>query len=314
LLAGPTGVGKSLVALQLAERIGGEIISVDSMQAYRGMDIGTAKPSGEERSRIPHHLIDVVDLHQSFDAAQFVRLAQDAVQQIQARWHWPILCGGTGLYFRAFLHGLGTSPAGDPAVRAALEDKPTEELLAQLARMDPVMYAKIDRHNRRRVLRALEVIQLTGKPFSIQRADWENAATGIQAGNTPFCLIGLDRDRLNLQTRIDARVDTMFARGLVAETRALLDLGLARNPTARQALGYRQVIEFLEGERSLEETIQLVKQKTRQYAKRQMTWFRHQADMHWLRLGAEEEIESITQRVLARGFPTHYLLPGIDSY
>src|SRR6185437_15954378 len=165
-LAGPTAVGKSEMALLLAEKIGGEIISVDSMQVYRGLDIGTAKPSAEERARARHHLIDVVELTESFDAAKFVQLANAAVSEIQARGHVPIFCGGTGLYFKAFLVGLGEAPAADEKLRAELEAIPLPELLAELAERDPVTYEKIDRNNPRRVIRAIEVIRLTSKKFS----------------------------------------------------------------------------------------------------------------------------------------------------
>ena len=173
LLAGPTAVGKSEIALLLAEKLGGEIISVDSMQVYRGLDIGTAKPSPAARARVPHHLIDVVDLTEPFDAAQFLRLAHRAVADIQGRGRLPILCGGTGLYFKAFLEGLGQAPPADAALRAALEATPLPELLRELAERDPATYERIDRQNPRRVIRAIEVIRLTGKPFSAQRADWQ---------------------------------------------------------------------------------------------------------------------------------------------
>src|SRR4051812_41200252 len=164
-IAGPTAVGKSEIALAVAEKIGGEIISVDSMQVYRGLDIGTAKPSAAERARVRHHLIDVVDITEPFDAAQFVRLATAAVAEIQSRGRVPIFCGGTGLYFKAFLEGLGDAPPADEALRAQLETVPLPELLAELTEKDPVTYEKIDRQNPRRVIRAVEVIRLTGKKF-----------------------------------------------------------------------------------------------------------------------------------------------------
>src|SRR5438067_1732180 len=170
LLTGPTAVGKSELALLLAERLSGEIISVDSMQVYRGLDIGTAKPPPEQRARVGHHLIDVVEITEPFDAAQFVRLARKAMEEIQARGRVPILCGGTGLYFKAFLEGLGEAPPGDAALRAKLAAAPLAELLAELAERDPEIYQRIDRKNFRRVIRAVEVIRLTGKPFSEQRA------------------------------------------------------------------------------------------------------------------------------------------------
>src|SRR5437879_2246879 len=166
LLAGPTAVGKSELALLLAETLSGEIISVDSMQVYRGLDIGTAKPSAEQRARITHHLIDVVDVTEPFDAAQFVRLAGDAIKAIHSRGRLPILCGGTGLYFKAFLEGLGEAPPANTALRAELEATPPPHLLRELSERDPVTYERIDRQNPRRIIRAIEVIRLTGKPFS----------------------------------------------------------------------------------------------------------------------------------------------------
>ncbi len=177
LLAGPTAVGKSDIALLLAGELNGEIISVDSMQVYRGLDLGTAKPTPAERARVPHHLIDVVEHTEPFDAAQFARLARATVQDIQSRRHVPILCGGTGFYFKAFLEGLGDSPPANAALRAELESTPLAEQLRELEQRDPVTFQKIDRQNPRRVIRALEVIRLTGKPFSTQRADWQSPST-----------------------------------------------------------------------------------------------------------------------------------------
>ena len=268
-IAGPTAVGKSEVALLLAEKIGGEIISVDSMQVYRGLDIGTAKPSAAERARVPHHLIDVVELHEPFDAARFVELAGKAVTEIQSRNHVPIFCGGTGLYFKAFLEGIGQAPPSDAKLRAELEATPLTGLLRELEQRDPATFEKIDRQNPRRVVRAMEVIWLTGRPFSEQRAEW-NPCSILHAPSSYFH--GFTRASADLHARIATRVDAMFAHGLVDETRRLLDHGLEQNRTAMQAIGYRQVVEHLRGERSLPETIELVKIKTRQFAKRQMTW------------------------------------------
>ncbi len=185
LLAGATATGKSEVALLLAERLGGEIISVDSMQVYRGLDIGTAKPSAAERARARHHLIDVAELTEAFDAARFARLAHAAVKEIQGRGRLPILCGGTGLYFKAFLEGLGDAPPADAALRAELEATPLVELLGELERRDPATFARIDRKNLRRVVRAVEVMRLTGKPFSEQRAEWDAGVKGTEARPHP---------------------------------------------------------------------------------------------------------------------------------
>src|SRR5438477_5232744 len=295
LLAGPTAVGKSAVALLLAERLGGEIISVDSMQVYRGMDIGTAKPTAGERNRVPHHLIDILDVTERFDSAQFAQCAQKALEDIQAPSRVAILCGGTGLYFKAFLEGLGDSPAADPALRAALEAAPMPELLQELQTKDPVTFHKIDQKNPRRIIRALEVIRLTGKPYSAQRAPWKR---NEEESSIPATFFYLERDPADLHARIDARVNEMFERGLVKETEHLLAKGLEQNQTAMQAIGYRQVIEHLRGQRSLPETVELVKLRTRQFAKRQKTWFRHQAPLRWLTLDPQETPDHIAQRLI----------------
>jgi tRNA dimethylallyltransferase len=299
-LAGPTAAGKSETALVLAERINGEIVSVDSMQVYRGLDIGTAKPTAAERLRVRHHLIDVVELDQTFDAARFVQLAGSAVMAILERGHRPLFCGGTGLYFKAYLDGLSQSPPADPRLRAQLEVLSLSELVAELDRADPVLAQSIDRQNRRRLVRALEVIRLTGQPFSSQRSWAREAPSGAGPGNRLaggrlFCL---RRAPEALRARIDRRVERMFARGLVDETRSLLATGLERNRTAMQAIGYRQVVEYLRGVRALPETIALVQRRTRQFAKRQMTWFRHQLPVEWINVSESDPPETIAGNIL----------------
>ncbi len=294
LIAGPTAVGKSEIALRLAEQLGGEIISADSMQVYRGLDIGTAKPSPADRARLPHHLIDIRDLTESFDAAQFARLAHRAVAEIQSRGHVPVLCGGTGLYLKAFLEGLGEAPPADATLRAELEAVPLENLLAELRERDPAAYEKIDKQNPRRVIRAVEVIRLTGKPFS----QVQSPKPKVQGQKLEFFCFTRSSD--DLRQRIDARVDAMFARGLVEETRELLKHGLAENKTAMQAIGYRQVVEHLRGERSLAETIELVKTRTRQFAKRQLTWFRAQKNLEWIELKPDEPVEAVAENLRRR--------------
>lgn len=301
LLAGTTAVGKSTVAMALARLVGGEIISVDSMQVYRGMDIGTAKVSMELRRAIPHHLIDVRDPHEAFSAAEFVTLARTISEQIVSRGGVPILCGGTGLYFQALSEGLAEIPPSNPALRAELESMPLAVLLEELAVRDPVAYERIDRSNPRRVVRAIEVIRLTQRPFSELRRDW-SAATG---GSSPSQragerLIVLSRDPTSLVRRMDARVDEMFRSGLVEETQHLMGLGLRENRTAMQAIGYRQVVDYLEGRCDRESTIQEVKTRTRQYAKRQRAWFRNQAQGEDLPISEEESSEKTAERVLER--------------
>ena len=288
-IAGPTAVGKSQMALHLAEELGGEIISVDSMQVYSGLDIGTAKPSSSDRARVPHHLIDICELTEPFDAAKFARLAHQAAREIQSRGHVPILCGGTGLYFKSFLEGLDELPSADAKLRIELEAMPLEELLEELRHSDPATYEKIDRKNPRRVIRSVEIIRLTGRPASTQRAG-PNLRHSSPVAHHFHCLT---RSSDDLHRRIEARVDEMFAHGLVDETRELLKHGLDQNKTAMQAIGYRQVVDHLRGDRSLKETIELVKIKTRQFAKRQITWFRAQKNVEWIELRPDERSETV---------------------
>ena len=295
LLTGATASGKSAVALHLAERLNGEIISVDSMQVYRGLDIGTAKPTAEERRRIPHHLIDVVDLTGSFDAATFIRLATQAIADIRTRGRVPILCGGTGLYYNAWLGGLGEAPPADPALRAELELVPTPALLDEIATRDPALFDEIDADNRRRLIRAVEVIRLTGKPFSQQRAQWPERAPGL-AGRS----FGIERSPEALRQRIHRRVEVMFEAGWIQETRAALAAGLAANRTASQAIGYRLIAEHLEGQRTRLMTLDLIQTRTRQFAKRQRTWLHRQLDLEWIGVDEEDEAPKIADRILQR--------------
>jgi tRNA dimethylallyltransferase len=289
-IAGPTASGKSAVALALAERIGGEIISVDSMQVYRGLDIGTAKPTAGERARVRHHLIDVAGMDQPFDAAQFVALARAAEREIRDRGRRPIFCGGTGLYFNALIGGLAEVPPADPALRVALENTPMEQLLEELRAGNHETFARIDRQNPRRVVRAVEILRATGRPPP--RTWSKGARTGYW--------FGLDLPRPVLNQRIEARVDRIFQAGWVEETRRLLANGLEQNRAAMQAIGYRQVVEHLRGDRDLPSTIALIKQKTRQYAKRQATWFRRQLELDWLAVGEAPESAAILVQILAK--------------
>ena len=285
-IAGPTASGKSAVAMEVAKQIQAEIISVDSMQVYRGMDIGTAKPTADEQAGIPHHLIDCAGLEETYDAARFVREANEAERQIER----PIYCGGTGLYFQARQEGLGETPQADPAMRTAIEAMKHEERLAELKAADSLTFERIDQQNPRRVVRALEVIRLTGKPFSEQRAEWQNTVTAN------FFLI--EREREDLRTRIEARVDGMIAAGLVEET-CSLRAALENNRVAQQALGYRQVIRHLRGELDLPDTVALVKSRTWQFARRQMTWFRRLQGVVSIAVSAEETPSETARRILS---------------
>ena len=282
-LVGPTAVGKSEVALLLAMEMNAEIVSADSVQVYRGMDIGTAKPTKEERSRAPHHLIDVVNVCQPFNVAEYRQLATTAIAQIQQKSHLPLVVGGSGLYLRALSEGLFEGPGADERIRAELETQPAEVLFERLRKVDPISAKKIGVENKRRLVRSLEVFEITGKPMSAQQREWDSDST---SGLTMICL---ERDRADLYARIERRVEWMFEHGLVGETEQLLAQGLAENPTARVAAGYREVIEMLQGVRSLEETKARVKTRTRQLAKRQLTWFRHQARLRLVRVAESPE-------------------------
>lgn len=296
-LAGATAVGKSEVALLLAKELGGEILSVDSMQVYRGMDIGTAKPDSRECEQVPHHLIDLIDLEASYDAARFVRDATAVMSDLSRRGVVPIFCGGTGLYFKALLGGLGASPPADPDLRASLEETSLDALLAELQAKDPETWQRIDRSNPRRVIRAVEILRLTGQPVSEQRADWTDGSAGDLVASRFFVLHRAPDD---LKARVDARVDRMFDAGLVEETRGLLEHGLRENPVALQAIGYRQVVDCLDGRISLEEARDLVKRRTRQFARRQGTWFRNQQAGTWIEVAPGDDAISVARRILEK--------------
>tara|TARA_B100001540_G_scaffold305842_1_gene317273 strand:+ start:102 stop:1010 length:909 start_codon:yes stop_codon:yes gene_type:complete len=293
-LTGATASGKSALAMHLAKRLGGEIISVDSMQVYCGLNIGTAKPSAEEQAEVPHHLIDVAQLSEAFDAAQFVRLAKSASESISSRGRIPIFCGGTGLYFRALMEGLGNSPPSDELLRDELSLLPFESLVAELKIKDPKAAKQIDLKNPRRVLRAVEVIRLTGRPYSEQRIGWEKLK---RAPENLFCI---NREVDVLNQRIHKRVDEMFSLGLIEETQILIKRGLRDNRNACQALGYRQVLDLLDGELSLESVIDKVKIKTRQFAKRQRSWFRNQMQCDLLDWPKDENVDSFCELLLGR--------------
>ena len=293
-ITGATASGKSALAMRLANTLGGEIISVDSMQVYCGLNIGTAKPSAQEQNEIQHHLIDVAQLSEAFDAAQFVSLAQQALKLIWKRGRVPIFCGGTGLYFRALIEGLGESPPSDESLRDELALMPIESLVAELRIKDPEAAKQVDLKNPRRVLRAIEVIRLTGRPYSEQRIGWNNVD---KAPQNLFC-ISREVDVLN--QRIHKRVDEMFNQGLVEETQTLIKKGLRNNRNACQALGYRQVLDLLDGKLDLENVAQQVKTKTRQFAKRQRSWFRNQMKCKFLEWPDEENVNSFSEQLLAK--------------
>ena len=272
VIAGPTGVGKSRLALRLAEALRGEIVNYDSVQIYRGFDIGSAKPSLEERARVPHHLFDVVDAEDEFNAADFARLARAACEEIEARGHRAVLAGGTFFYLRALLAGLPEMPGRDAALRARLKRIPPARLHRWLSKVDPQSGRKIAPADRHRVERALEVWITSGRPIS----SWEHAMEEI-----PSIKIALSLERPALVAALDRRIEAMYANGLVEETRQLL----ARYPRGARpfgAIGYAEAVSVVMGERTLEEAVAETRRRTRAYAKRQMTWLRAERNVHWV--------------------------------
>lgn len=284
-IVGPTASGKTALSLTLAERLGGEILSCDSMQIYRGMDIGTAKADDRERRRVRHHLLDLVDPGTPFSAADYAAEAERVLADVTSRGRLPIFCGGTGLYLKAVLEGRHSDiPGSDPALRERLTKEGAapggaDRLWERLLALDPESALAIPRQNLRRVIRALEIYELTGRTKS------ELDAASREKPRLIDCFtVGLRfSDRSLLCRRIDERVDKMMTEGLLEEVKRLSDSGgLSPGSTAAQAIGYRQLLPHLSGEISLELAVSAVKTATRQYAKRQMTWFRSDPTVHWL--------------------------------
>ncbi len=301
-IVGPTATGKTALALALADRLRDisecEAVSADSRQIYRGMDIATAKPTPAERARLPHHLIDVVNPDESYTLAQYQADATAAIAAISARGHRPLLVGGTGLYVRAVVDGLAIPHVPpDPALRAELEAEAAASgpsaLHARLTALDPAAAARIDPANTRRLVRALEVCILTGQPFSAQQG----------SRPTPYrtILLGLTMDRAALYARADARIDAMLSAGLVAETERLLATGYDWRLPSMSSLGYREIGAYLRGELTLAASVERFKLATHAYIRRQLTWFRPDARIHWL--DAAPPLETLADRALAQVIP-----------
>lgn len=271
VLTGPTASGKSGVALGLAQRFGCAIVAMDSMTLYRGMDIGTAKPTAAERALVPHYLLDMLDPWESGNVAWWLSRAAEACERIRGRGLRPLFVGGTPFFLKALLHGLFDSPAIDAAIRERLEDEAgavgPEALHARLAAVDAVAAARLHPNDVRRVVRALEVFEGTGRPISDWQDSWKNAAA-------PIPVVALDWPKDTLNARIDARIDAMLAAGWLDEARGLRDGPKPLSREAAQALGYRDLFDFLGGGSDWDTTVANIKLHTRQFAKRQRTWFR----------------------------------------
>ncbi|MGD9988307.1 tRNA (adenosine(37)-N6)-dimethylallyltransferase MiaA [Pseudonocardia sp.] len=276
-VVGPTATGKSDLGLALAEKLGGEVVNADAMQLYRGMDVGTAKLTASERRGVPHHLLDVLDVTDTASVAAYQREARAVVERLRADGRTPVLVGGSGLYVQAVLDEL-EFPGTDPGIRARLEDELAEQgsgaLHTRLAGLDPAAAAAVLPSNGRRIVRALEVIELTGRPFTA-------TMPRIGAPRYDAVLVGVDRDVADLDERVATRVGLMMAAGLVDETRALLDRGLREGRTASRALGYQQVVEALDGGSPMAEAAERTVVATRRFVRRQRSWFRRDHRIRW---------------------------------
>lgn len=289
VVLGPTASGKSALAVALAQRFSGEVVSADAFAVYRGMDVGTAKPSSAEQQGVPHHLISVLEPSDRGDVQRWLELAEKAISGIRVRGHLPIVAGGTPLYVKALLEGLSAGAPRDPAVRGALEARYEREggevLFAELQRIDPIYAADRHPNDKRRLIRALEVHAITGQPYSSF-----HTTDGVRRTDIAPLIIGLEWPREVIYARIDARAAAMFANGLVDEVRSLAD---RLSPEAAQAVGYKEVLAYLRGEYDLARALTLVQQKSRNLAKHQMTWYRGWGDIHWFSGDAEHLLDEV---------------------
>lgn len=298
-LVGPTATGKSAVALSLAEAVGGVIVSADSMQVYRGMDVGTAKPSPEDRERVPHFLIDVADPTENFSVADYVRLAEPVLEENISTGRPVIICGGTGYYVQALIDGICESPPGDSDFRRRTEEEARrvgpEALHARLTEIDSIAAEAIHPRNVRRVIRALEVFHLSGKTVTELRSmqqpkKWQQMTA----------LVGLRRPWDELDLRIEERVRRMVKGGLIDEVKGLLARGCSREHTALQAIGYKELLEYVGGECTLDEAVENTILATRRYARRQMTWWRRDRRVRWLLLEGDPGAPAVARKMLER--------------
>lgn len=284
ILTGPTAVGKTELSIRLAKAIGGEIVSADSVQVYRGLDIGSAKITQEEMEGVPHHLIDVLDPKDPFHIVLFQEMAKTAMNEIYRRGHIPIVTGGTGFYIQGLLYDIHFQETdNDPAYRSHLEalaeEKGDQYLHDMLRRVDEVSANEIHANNRKRVIRALEYFRNTGEPISVH-----NAAERSRISPYNFAYFVLNRPRPELYERINMRVDQMLEAGLTEEVRSLRDKGYSRSLVSMQGLGYKELLSWMDGDCSYEEAVTAIKQETRHFAKRQLTWFRRERDVTWVNM------------------------------
>lgn len=308
IILGPTASGKTAAAVALAERIGGEIVSADAFQVYRGMDVATAKPSAEARRRVPHHLIDILGPDEVYTAARFRSLALKALNEIRGRGKTPLVVGGAPMYIAALAEGLCAAPAADPALRFALEEEERAKgpgfLHGRLAEVDPVSARRIHPRNLKRIIRAIEVFRLTGETISSLQREWRKSSEDIndsrdeESPRADFEKVGLKREPEDLRRRIEERVDEMFAAGLVEETRRLLAAGASGSLTAWKALGYQEVERYLRGGYPREEARKRLVANTRRFARRQMTWWKRDRRIAWIPVKPEEKPEETANEII----------------
>lgn len=301
-LTGPTASGKTRVAVRLAERLGAEIISMDSMALYREMDIGTAKPSSQQRQAVPHHLIDIIDPNQDFSLSQYLEAAASTVAAIRERGRVALFVGGTPLYLKSLLRGVYEGPPADWEFRRQVEQELSqvgiEQLHQRLEQVDPLLAAKLHPHDKRRIIRGLEVYKVTGQPLSHQQVHFEE---GLPADRCRVFALAWPRDQLH--RRIEQRVGSMFEGGLVAEVEGLLERWGQLSRTASQAVGYREVVQHLESrdEPPLADTIEQVNSRTRQFARRQETWFRRLSECHRIPQTEQRPIDQVIDEICELG-------------
>ncbi len=303
IVVGPTGVGKTAIGHELAKAIRGEIVSADSRLVYRMMDIGTAKPTKQMQREVPYHLIDIADPDEIYTCKRFEAEARSAIEDILIRDKFPIVVGGSGLYVRALTRGIFDGPEAQPAIRERLWREARKRggnwLWRRLKEVDPIKAQEIDPGNIVRVIRALEVHEVTGRPMS--ELEKTRNTFGLR-----YLKVGLNRNRRELYSLIDVRVDEMVREGLLAEVKALVEKGYGDSQALRRSLGYREMLEHLEGKISFETAIRLIKRNTRRFAKRQLTWFRREEDIRWLDITGENHPKAVAD-IIAR------LLKGWES-
>jgi tRNA dimethylallyltransferase len=297
VMQGPTGVGKTSAALDLARLLPVEIINADSMQVYRGMDIGTSKPDAAQQALVPHHLFSIADPDGDFSAADYLRLGRAAIEDIAGRGRIPLVVGGTGLYVQALLHGLSEAPGGDSRSRELLRQQEPAALYERLRSCDPESAARIHPRDTLRIVRALEVFMHSGIPLSAH-----HAAHRFRPAPYNAVRLCLSRTRAELYGRINARVQQMFAEGFIEEVRGLLDRGIAADARPMQSIGYRHALMYLRGACSLDETVRCMQKDTRHLAKRQFTWLKRITQAHWITLPQEpDRIAECVKKALNNG-------------